>query len=241
MDLIDMHNHILPAVDDGSKSLEMSLAMVKCAISEGIHTLIMTPHYHPHKGTHDLSVWQERYSMLRRAVMERNLDVQLYMGCEVFFEYDVPKLIEAGRIPTMVQSRYVLVEFDFDAEYDTIRSGLMDILDMELVPIFAHVERFEAIFGHADRVRDLRDMGILIQLNSDDVVGEAGLRMKYFCKKLLKRGYVDFIGTDAHRDIGRAPLMKNCYNYVVKKCGEEYANLIMHDNAMRIINNEEIE
>ena len=238
--LVDMHCHVLPGIDDGSKNMEQSLKMVKIASEQGIGTMILTPHFHPAKGSHDIGKWRETLRSLEECVKNNNIDMKFYLGAELFFTHDASEYIESGKVISMVESDYMLVEFRPETEYSYIRSAIYDIQSTGKTPIIAHIERYGCLTGKIDRVEEMSDMGALIQINASSVTGNLGFSMKQYLKKLLKKEMVDFIGTDAHSDVHRAPLMADCFKYVRKKCGEEYAFKIMRDNALKVIANQEI-
>ena len=238
--LVDMHCHILPGIDDGSRNMEQSINMIKIAYDEGIRTIILTPHYHPAKGTHNISKWEETYEKLKTKVKSENIDIDFYLGAELFYTHDASEYIENGQVISMSGSDYMLVEFRPETEFSLIKSAVYDILSAGKKPIIAHIERYDCIVGNIERVEDLIDLGAYIQVNASTVTGGMGLSIKFFIKKLLKRNLVHFIGTDAHSDGHRSPRMAECFKYIAKKCGEEYALEVMRDNALKIISNQEI-
>jgi len=239
-EIVDMHSHCLFGVDDGSVSLEMSLAMLEIAYSEGIRTMILTPHRHPTKGKASVETWRKHLDILQQEAINRGIDIKLYLGCEIYYVDETVEQLKKGKAITLADSNYVLLEYSFGADYNRIREGVLDILDLGLTPIVAHVERFDALRGNIKRIEELIDMGAYIQCNADNVSGAMGFKTNLFIKKLLKKHYVDFISTDAHRDDNRQPLIKKTYEYVAKVCDESYARTIMHDNAMKVIQNERI-
>ena len=103
------------------------------------------------------------------------------------------------------------------------------------IPVVAHVERYECL-RDIGRIEDLQEMGALIQINADSVLGIDGRMFKRYTKKLLKAGLVDVIGSDSHGTKERVCNLKKCYEYVAKKYGEDYAEEIMHTTPENILN-----
>ncbi|QEK18923.1 Tyrosine-protein phosphatase YwqE [[Clostridium] hylemonae DSM 15053] len=107
---IDMHCHILPAVDDGARSVEEMERMLKTAYDDGIRCMIATPHYHPRRGKEHPDVLLERLKLLRRAAHRIDERFRVYLGTEIYFGQDIPAKLK-GRILSMNRREYILVEF----------------------------------------------------------------------------------------------------------------------------------
>lgn len=237
---IDVHCHVLPSIDDGSKSMEQSLNMVKIAAEENIGAMILTPHYHPAKGSHNIENWRDTLELLKKETCRVGIDMEFYLGTEIFYTQDVPDNILNGKVITMAGSDYVLVEFRTETEYSYIKSAVYDIISSGKTPIIAHIERYMCLLDKAERIEELRDKGAVIQVNASSITGDMGFSVKRFLKKLLKKGFIDLIGTDAHSDNHRAPRMLDCFKYISKKFDEDYAYELMRYNALKLIANEEI-
>ena len=132
-------------------------------------------------------------------------------------------MLEDGKVCTLNESSYILVEFSpmDDARY--IRNSLSELQNMGYDPIVAHVERYMSLHkGSFEKIQELREMGILIQVNAASVTGGFGKPTKALVEKLLKKQLVDFIGTDAHSDKSRAPKMLECAQILQKNCDADY-------------------
>lgn len=232
---IDMHCHILPNVDDGSKNMQMSIEMLDIAYQEGIREIVATPHYHPGRPIIEYARLVEQYEKLKKEVIRTHPDMTLHLGREVYYTSDIPEAIEQGKPLSMAGSRYILVEYSPDTEYSYIRASIYNILQAGLNPIIAHVERYKHLVETNDHVCELRKMGALIQVNAASVMGKTGIRQRKNVRKLLKEQYVDFISTDAHSAGTRAPRMRECDAYVTKKYGQDYADKLLKDNPRMVI------
>ena len=109
--LIDIHSHILPLVDDGAESVEMALLMLKKAAEEGIEKIILTPHQKPDRRCVTPEGILRRMEELRELAGKEKIPVQLYPGNEIFYRHGLAELLDKGKIRTMADSRYVLIEF----------------------------------------------------------------------------------------------------------------------------------
>ena len=225
--VIDMHNHILPGVDDGSQSMETTLKMIRIAAEEGITHMLATPHFK--KGHHNASP-----ADVQALADENDLNLTILGGNEVMYFSDIEEAFEAGQLNTMNGSNYLLIEFYPDDDYARIRRGVETVQSLGLHPILAHVERFLPLRKDPYLIDELKGRGALIQVNASSIDGSQGFGTKQFCKKLLKLRLVDFVGTDAHHYESRAPRMKKCVEYLYAKYDEAYVDKILFKNAMKL-------
>ncbi len=237
----DIHCHIVYGVDDGSKTLEQSLNMLKIAYEEGIRNIIFTPHYHKGYYKADRNLVKEHFSVLRHEVAKNFPTMSLYLGNEIYFAEDSLDDLEKNLIFTLADSRYVLLEFSTSVEFSYIKKAVRGALQYGYIPIVAHVERYSCLLEDVSLVEELTEQGAYIQVNASSVIGENGRKTKSFVKKLLKYQWVSFIATDAHRDDKRAPRLRECVEYIEKKYGAAYTNKIFCENPECIIKNQYIE
>lgn len=237
---IDIHCHIMPGVDDGSPDIETSLKMLKIAQDNEITDIILTPHHKPMH--HNVSPEKNRLfcHKLQEIAGKAGLNVNLYSGNEVYYSDETPRDLENRRISTLAGSDYVLVEFHPTTPYKAIHNGIYQVQAAGYLPIIAHVERYSDIVSHISDVDDLTEMGCLIQVNADSILGKFGFGISHFTRKLLKNGLVHFVATDAHDDSKRAPKLLECRKLVEKKYGRAYADKLFYDNPMSIIRGEVI-
>lgn len=238
MELTDIHCHILPEVDDGSQSVEQSIAMLDIAVRNAIHTIILTPHNKP--GRHHLHAqsMEQRRKALEAAAEEAGISIALYNGSELFYRMGLPEEIRDGEALSMADSHYVLLEFRPADDYDYLRNGVYELLSEGYLPIVAHAERYICLTEHPERVAELHGMGAYIQLNAGSIMGESGFGIKRFAKGLLKKELVHFVATDAHDTSGRKPELKKCADYITKKYGQMYAQRIFEENPSCILQDE---
>lgn len=237
---IDIHSHILPGADDGSDSFEMSMRMLRCAADDGISGMILTPHNKPERRHMHFSEMMSKVDKLRKMMSEENVDIELYIGSELYYRRGLIEEIENDMAGTLAGSRYTLVEFNPSEDYDYIRNGVYSLLTGGYYPILAHVERYRNVCAAKYGIEDLIEMGCYMQVNAGSVIGEAGSKTRRFVRNLLKQRQVHFIATDAH-DLGkRAPYLSECAELVRKKYGEDYSKKVFCDNPMDVIGDREI-
>lgn len=237
---IDIHNHILPQLDDGSKSMEQTLEMLRIAYMDGIRTIIATPHYREGYYTNSVSVLEEQIAKVTKAMNSIVPDMEILLGTEIYYSHETVRLLKEKEIPTMAGSRYVLVEFSISSDFQYIKNGLQELLFEGYIPILAHAERYIYIRNDLNNIRELIETGIYFQINAMSIIGEMGRDCKKAARVLLKYNGVHFIATDSHSEFTRAPRIKKAIDYITKKYGDSYAEELLYKNPSKVVNNEYI-
>ena len=196
--MIDIHTHVIPNVDDGSHSLEESLAMIKHEIDIGVDTIYCTPHHIYHRYEKSVEEIKESFRLLKEAVEKENLPVKLYLGQEICYTHreDTISMLKEGKLLTLNNTNQVLLEFSFTREPEDLMDVIYNFSISGYQVIVAHVERYE--WMTYDKVLALRNEGAKIQINSDSVLGRTSWKEKRFVKKLLKKDLVDYVASDTH-------------------------------------------
>lgn len=234
MNLIDIHCHILPKVDDGPDSVEESLKILKDMKRQGIKHVIVTPHYRPEM--FEPSMKRVIYSYRHLRDIAYNMGVSMSLGCEYYWNEQIIEHMDNRIRPSMAGSRYVLVEFSMNDLFPTVRNYVYELITHGYQPIIAHVERYFCC-QKMEKIQELKDMGALVQLNAGSVLGEEGWKLKIFCLDLMKKDLVDFIASDTHNTSDRKLNLKKCASYVTKKMGKQYAERIFFNNPLNILKN----
>ena len=234
MNLIDIHCHILPKVDDGPDSVEESLKILKDMKRQGIKHVIVTPHYRPEMFEPSMKRVIYSYRHLRDIAYE--MGVSMSLGCEYYRNEQIIDHMDNRKRPSMAGSRYVLIEFSMNDLFPTVRNYVYELVTHGYQPIVAHVERYFCC-QKMEKIQELKDMGALVQLNAGSVLGEEGWKLKLFCLDLMKKDLVDFIASDTHNTSDRKLNLKKCASYVTKKMGKQYAERIFFNNPLNILKN----
>lgn len=238
--LIDIHAHILPGVDDGSDSLETSMRMLRCAAQDGISAIILTPHNKPERRHMQRGTLTAGIKRLREKMSEEAVSLELYLGSELYYRSGILEELQNDTAGTMAGSRYVLVEFNPMEDYDYIRNGIYSLQTGGYYPILAHAERYRNVCSAKYGIEDLIEMGCYIQANAGSIMGRSGSQAKRFTRKLLKQRQVHFVATDAHDLEKRPPCLSECAAYVRKKYGEDYSRELFCENPLYVIRDQEI-
>ncbi len=238
---IDIHNHILPGVDDGARETEESLAMLRQAVQQGVGALILTPHQKPDRHCVSASGAAERTARLQKEADRAGIPVKLYSGGEVLYSLDLLERLEQGKAGTLAGSSYVLTEFLPGEEWNYIYNGLDELTAAGYIPVIAHLERYMNVICDFDRAEELKEMGCLIQVNASDLPGFAAVPVKKAARRLIREGLADLVATDAHRESGgRSFNMGECAAWLKKKCSREYAEKLLYANAAAILDKKQI-
>lgn len=194
--LYDMHSHILPAVDDGAKSVEESLTLISRLKRSGVTDICLTPHFYTHKESLADFVKRrnEAFDLLKSKVGD---EINLHLGAEVYITKYLFSNEESFRNVCYDGTEYMLTEFPytstFSGETMSYISKLMN--NHGIKPILAHVERYPYLLKHLDVLEELIYMGVMIQSNACSF---AEFPLKLRLTKMLKNGYIQLIGSDAH-------------------------------------------
>ena len=238
--IVDIHCHILPELDDGSGSMEESMEMLRIAVRSGITDIIATPHFKAGRRNPSPDTIHRRLRELQREAERQDIFINLYPGHEVLFFSGLEEALESGKICTLNDSPYILIEFSPADSYRLIRNALDEVLGMELVPVIAHVERYGCLLDDWKNVESLRTMGAQIQINASGVTGRAGIKARKLTGILLERQLVDYIGTDAHGSRSRTPDIRKLLKLLDRKYEDPYIEKILCGNAMKLLEPREL-
>lgn len=238
--MIDVHSHIIPQADDGSKSIEETFKMLKEAEQSGFTDIISTSHYiegHYELNKVDRQAW---ITALNAGMKKENININLYTGAEIFVSENMCDNIKSGAICTLNNTRYVLFELPMNTKTVYLEDVIFSLISMNLVPIIAHPERYSYVQKDPNILFDYIEMGVLFQSNYASVVGYYGKEAKNIVKKLLQHHMIHFLGTDNHRQNTIYANMNTILEELKKIISAEEIELLTNINPRKIINNEEI-
>ena len=196
---VDMHSHLIPGIDDGSKSLDDTIGMLTKFKELGYSKIITTPHIMSdfYKNTPEtiLGGLEEVRAELKRI----NLDIELEAAAEYFYDETFVERLAKDDFLTFGKEKYVLIEFAFSSEPRGYDEFFFDMLMKDYRPVIAHFERYIFLHGSIDKAREWREKGIQIQLNLNSLSGHYGPSVKKQAEMLVDSGQIDFIASDCHR------------------------------------------
>lgn len=235
---VDMHNHLLPGIDDGSQSVEQSLILVRGLHHLGFSKFICTPHIM--EGVHDntTSTITKAYQKLQAAVREKGERVEIYAAAEHMIDDGLQALITKDNLCVM-PGGYVLIEMSYLSESKALFQTILDIQKLGYKPILAHPERYNYYHYNFDMYKQIKDAGCLLQLNLLSMSRYYGTEVKVAALTMLKSGMYDFVGSDTHHEKHLAALEEVVGKYPVREllstCPIKNATMLDEDTPSNII------
>lgn len=236
----DIHCHILPHVDDGSRSTSMSRDMLRIAYANGIRHIVLTPHYTIGRFELTREEIYDQYRLFLAKVEEEFPDLEFFFGREIFFGEEVAELLQENVISTINDTDYALIEFHPTATASYIAQSLYKVENAGFTPVLAHIERYPDLLKNVKMIEQIIEGGAYIQVNASSIAGNLGGAVKRQIIRLMKKNLVHFVATDAHSNRSRGPYLEDCVRYLEKKLGSDYVEMLLVDNPAKMLNNEYI-
>lgn len=231
----DIHSHIIPCIDDGSRSLSKSLKMLREMQEYGTENLILTPHYSQRRGyMPEKDEIIAAFSDFKDKAAKDGLSICLHCGCEIEYSNDIVRLLAEGKLLTLAGSKYVLVEFAPYVHSRDIIRALHDIIGVGYIPVIAHIERYPYVQDNLKDILFFKSIGALIQVNAGYIISS----MPFFKKLLnflLQERAIDFVAGDTHNDALSAVQMEKCAKTIERHTSKEYTNDVLYGNAQKIL------
>jgi protein-tyrosine phosphatase len=233
--VVDIHSHILPGIDDGPKTWEVSVSICQTAAADGITHMVATPHandrYH-----YDRAHSQELLAELQQRAGDAP---KLDLGCDFHLSYD--NLQDAIANPARYvigNTRYLLVEFSNYSIPQQTTDSLLKLGDVGLTPIITHPERNPILRENLQRVVEWAEQGFVVQVTGSALTGFWGERTRRVAQWLLERQVVHVLATDAHDLENRVPILSSARDAAAELCGEEVADALVEGNPRAIVSDQ---
>ncbi|AOR24754.1 tyrosine-protein phosphatase [Clostridium taeniosporum] len=237
--MIDIHSHIIPKIDDGSKEMEMTLEMLRNAERDGTKEIVATPHYLMEYGEATIDEVKQYVKEINSAIEKEGIDLKVYSGQEIYFTENIIQYYLDGKIGTINDSRYMLIEFPMTKFDDNVFDILYELQVRNISPVIAHPERYREIIKNPMIVNRFIDEGYLFQMNAGSLEGLFGTEAKKTAEILLKNGIYNFIGSDAHNTKSRTTGILNAIKLANSK--NKNSEKIFIDSSKKMLNDEDIE
>lgn len=236
--MVDIHSHILPYVDDGASHLSTAIEMLKHASLANTKSIVLTPHCNLYEDQKNLKEeMQAVFNAFKAKVENENIDIDIYLGAEVFCNNGVVDLAKNNLLPTINGSRFMLVEFDFGASSKYICDMISSLSALGYVPIVAHPERYHCVQNRMNSALDFMNCGALLQVNKSSLFGEFGIGARNCAYELINHRLVQFVASDAHTVFRRNTDMELAFDMVREDFGDKMAQKLFNINPMAVINN----
>ena len=239
--MIDFHSHLLPNVDDGSKSVEETFELLEEAKNAGFEGVISTSHYM--EGYYEVDVAERKVwvNALSESLYKKNIDLKLYLGNEIYLTENLINLLENGKATSINNSNYVLFEFPLNSKPMNMYDIIYDMLEYKLIPILAHPERYSFVQKEPELVYDLIQKGVLMQSNFGSIIGRYGEKAELIVRKLLENNMVHFLGSDVHKANTIYPRIGEALDIIKEIVGREKLEELTTINPKLVLENRRID
>ncbi len=234
-EMIDLHCHILPGIDDGAKSLEISLEMARLAVADGITITACTPHILPGVYHNTGSSIRSAVAQLGQAFEEAGIPLQLVTGADVHIAPDLVPQFVNGDALTLNDTRYFLLEPPHHILPPYLEDYTFQLRSAGYVPVITHPERLSWIEGHYDFIKRLVYSGNLMQVTAGSLMGRFGRRPRYWAERLVEEGFCHLLASDAHNTEQRSPKMSDARELLARKLGNAEATNIVLNRPQAIL------
>ncbi len=246
---VDLHCHVLPGVDDGPASLEEAVETLRTAWRGGTRAVTATSHafapLFPGGEAEPMRTAFRAFKAALEMLVERGgfdflAELEVYPGAENYLSAEFLAALDGGRVLTLNDSRYLLLEFPPFLTYDTARAGAERVLAAGRVPLLAHVERYPFLHGAEgrERLRRLRELGCAVQVNGESCLGVQGRRLAREADRLLRDRLVDVVASDGHGPERRSPDLAEVGRRLGRRHGERPSRVWLWDNPRRVVADE---
>jgi protein-tyrosine phosphatase len=236
--MVDIHSHILYGLDDGPRTLEESMAMVRLAAESGTTDIVATPHANL-EYTYKPELVDERIAELAEAAAGA---VRIHRGCDLHLYYEnIQQVLDDPARFTINRKRYLLVEFSDVTILDSAGEVFKRMLGGGTTPVITHPERNPLLARSLDQITLWVDAGCRVQVTAQSFLGRFGRRAKAAAARLVERGLVHFVASDAHDSEHRPPVMNAAYRYLESEYGKVCADALFVSNPRAVLTGEPVE
>lgn len=238
--MIDIHCHILNNVDDGTKDMLETMQCIQEAEKAGFTDIILTPHYNKDFYKNSKSEMALKIKNLKEVAYYNSSLVGLHQGNEIYMNEELVEWLENGVVSTLAGSRYVLFEVPMCQKLLATKDVVGKMIERGYIPVLAHPERYKFVQDNVEELKELIDMGVLIQCNYGSILGQYGRESKKTMITLLKNNMVSFLASDTHS----SPFVYENFDKIIKEL-EKYISSkkileLTTSNAKYILNDMKI-
>ena len=216
---VDLHSHLIPSIDDGVKSLDESISLIRQLKECGFKKIITTPHTMSHRYNNTQETIHEGYEALKDELSRLEIDIEIEVASEYYHDQHFLDLIENGEILTF-GDKYVLFELSYNMKPFMLEETVYKLKEAGYKPVLAHPERY-TYYDSKEDYRKLKNMGLFFQINIISTQNFYGKKAKKAVEKIISLGMVDFIGSDIHSqkymDTFKKSLSSDMYLKIITK------------------------
>jgi protein-tyrosine phosphatase len=221
--MVDIHSHVLYGLDDGAQTIEQTLEMLRMAAATGTTDIVGTPHAN--------SEFAFQPDLIRERLAEVTAatggSIRVYTGCDFHLQYEnIQDAIQHPTKYTVNHKTYLLVEFSDLLIFNSTGQIFAQLRAAGMLPIVTHPERNGLLQQRVEQLQGWILEGCYVQVTAQSLLGRFGRRASDTAEKLMRRGLVHFVASDAHDPEDRTPDLRPAYDYVAEKYGPERAEML---------------
>ena len=236
--MIDFHTHILPNIDDGSRSIDETFNLIKEAKEAGFEGIVLTSHYiekYYETNVPERDVWVNAISENLR---NKGMDIDVYLGNEIYMSENIMQLLIDGKASTINNSCYVLFEMPLNVEPMNLYDVIYSLQEHKLIPILAHPERYTFVQKEPELITDLIEKGVLMQANYASILGYYGEKAQYIVRKFFEHNMIHFLGSDVHRQNTIYKMIPQAMEKIEEIVGANKLEELTKDDNLLVIDKE---
>ena len=226
---VDIHSHLIPGIDDGSKSMDESIELIGVLKGLGFKKIITTPHIMQHRYPNTSDIIRQGLVNVQKELIKRNIDIDIEAASEYYFDEHLLELINKRDILTFGDN-YLLFELPYHSKPINLESVIFEMIVAGYKPVLAHPERYVYIHKNLEEYEKLKETGILFQINLNSFDGYYSKPVQKVANFLSDKGLIDFIGSDTHKARHLEHFSKNINSKIIDKIFEK--NKILNDHFL---------
>ncbi len=235
--MIDLHNHLLPGIDDGAPDLETALQLARIAVEDGITHLVCTPHIHPGRYDNDRASIHQAHQRFVQGLARADIDLKVSWAAEVRFGMELMVSLAEGSLPFLGRwqdKKVLLLEFPHsEVPYGAERLTQW-LLARNVIPMIAHPERNKGIMRTPGKLKPFIDQGCLLQVTAGSLAGHFGGNAQDLAHTLLHQGLVTILASDSHNAQHRPPRLSEGLEHAARIVGDSQAERLVKDIPWQI-------
>ena len=235
--MIDLHCHLLPGIDDGPKDLATSLEMARIAVADGITKTFCTPHIYPGLYENTANDIRKRVASLQLILKNQNIPLELSFGADVHLVPGLLDGIRSGKVPTLGDSRYLLLEPSHHVCPPRFCESVFELIGAGYTPVITHPERLTWAHDHMQDFFTLARSGAWLQVTAGALIGKFGAKVQRLSEQLVGDGWTAVLASDAHTTNWRAPLLSAAVERASQLVGAEEARRMVWERPLVVASN----
>lgn len=220
----DIHSHFIPGIDDGSSSMATTIEMLKNMKELGYRKVITTPHIMSDFFKNTPEIILSGLEKVRSELSMAKIEIEIEAAAEYYLDFDFERKLNEEKLLSFGNKKYLLFEISYVNAPENIGSVAFELQMQGYIPVLAHPERYPFWYKKFEKYEELKEKGMLFQMNINSLTGYYSSDTKKIAEQLIDKGMIDFLGTDCHH-IGHIELMKQCRS-------EEYLSKLLDSGKL---------